>query len=318
MPSKSLSTGPRKYSWPWGGGASSNRTRSAMPSSSASSANRPTRMLFDRPLRPVSSWPGMPHSGDSRGNSRNSTSMMGAPMAAMPAAMRAAWARGGRPTGMWALTSAVSRPSSAIRMPAAVSSDCEWKKWVSRVKKARKNTTKASRRARSSSVLSASSTTMSVTPASRPKRVRWVHQVAATVNASKPMRQAQPGNGSPRSAKVVRQASTPAVSAVHHHGIWPICIITTQAITASRNSVSRVSRGKDEAGRTADDAKRRGSFMSVFHGAGATPATHEAVQPRTPPGRLCRTAGFAPLGGGAEGDAGGVHTNASASRQSAR
>ncbi len=51
--------------------------------------------------------------------------MMGAPSSAMPAAKRAAWANGGRPTGMCAFTSAVSRPSNAIRMPAAVSSDCE-------------------------------------------------------------------------------------------------------------------------------------------------------------------------------------------------
>jgi hypothetical protein len=170
--------------------------------------------------------------------------MMGAPMAAMPAAMRAACASEGRPTGMWAFTSAVSRPSSASRMPAAVGSDCEWKKCVSRVKKARKNTTKASRRARISSVLSASSTTMSVTPASCPKRVLCVAQVAASVSASRPMRHGQPGSGRPRSAKVVRQTSTPAASAVHHHGMWPTCMAITQAITASRNRVSRVSLGK--------------------------------------------------------------------------
>ena len=96
-----------------------------MLSSSTSSAIWPTFMEPERPLRPVSSCPGTPHSGDRRGNNRNSTSMMGAPMSAMPPAMRAACESGGRPTGMWAFTSAVSRPSSAIRMPAAVSSDCE-------------------------------------------------------------------------------------------------------------------------------------------------------------------------------------------------
>ncbi len=95
-----------------------------MLSSSTSSAIWPTRIVLDRPLRPRSSA-GTPHSGERRGNSRNSTSMMGAPRAAMPMAMRAACASEGRPTGMWAFTSAVSRPSSAIRMPAAVSSDCE-------------------------------------------------------------------------------------------------------------------------------------------------------------------------------------------------
>jgi hypothetical protein len=59
-------------------------------------------------------------------------------------------------------------------MAAAVASDCEKKKFVSIVKKPRKKMTKASRRARSSSVLSASSATISVTPASRPSSVRCV------------------------------------------------------------------------------------------------------------------------------------------------
>ena len=57
-------------------------------------------------------------------------------------------------------------------MAAAVNSDCEKKKLVNMVKKHRKNTTKASRRARNSSVLSVSSTTISVTPGSRPSTVR--------------------------------------------------------------------------------------------------------------------------------------------------
>ena len=68
---------------------------------------------------------GVPHRGAMRGNSRNSTSMIGAPSSAIQPAVRAAWVSGGRPTGMWALTSAVSRPSSASSIAKAVGSDCE-------------------------------------------------------------------------------------------------------------------------------------------------------------------------------------------------
>ncbi len=81
--------------------------------------------------------------------------------------------------------------------------------------------TKASRFARISSVFSASSTTMSVTPASRPRMVLWVAQVAPSKRASRPMRHGQPGKGRPRKVSVVRHASTPAVSNPHHQGMWP-------------------------------------------------------------------------------------------------
>jgi hypothetical protein len=145
-----------------------------MLSSSARRAMLPTRIVLDRPERPVTSSLGVPHSGARRGNSMNSASMIGAPSNAMPPAVRAACASGGRPTGMWALTSAVSRPSSASSIATAVSRVCDWKKLVSMAKKPRKKTTKASRRARSSIVLSASSTTTNVTPASRPSRVPCV------------------------------------------------------------------------------------------------------------------------------------------------
>ena len=96
-----------------------------MLSSSASVAMVPTSMLALRPLRPVMASLGTPHSGAMRGNSTNSTSMMGAPRRAMAPAVLAACASGGLPTGMWALTSAVSRPSSPSTMLTAVSSDCE-------------------------------------------------------------------------------------------------------------------------------------------------------------------------------------------------
>ncbi|MNG23517.1 hypothetical protein D3C84_1081300 [compost metagenome] len=67
----------------------------------------------------------MPHSGAMRGNRTNNASMIGAPSSAMRPAMRADCINGGRPTGMWALTSAVSRPSSATSMASAVGKDCE-------------------------------------------------------------------------------------------------------------------------------------------------------------------------------------------------
>ena len=132
----------------------------------------PTLMVPERPLRPLMVSEGMPHRGEILGNSTNSTAMMGAPSRAIQPAVFAARSRGGRPTGMWLLTSAVSRPSRPISMEPAVSRLCDTKKLESRVKNPRKNTTKASRWARNSSVLRASSTTRKVTPASCPIRVR--------------------------------------------------------------------------------------------------------------------------------------------------
>ena len=85
----------------------------------------PTRMVFDKPLRPAIASPGVPHNGASRGNSRNNASMIGAPASAIQPAVFAACVNGGRPTGMCAFTSAVSRPSSATSIVTAVISDCE-------------------------------------------------------------------------------------------------------------------------------------------------------------------------------------------------
>ena len=69
----------------------------------------PICICADNPLRPLIASFGRPQSGASRGNSKNSTSMIGAPSSAIAAAVLAACARGGRPTGMWAFTSAVSK-----------------------------------------------------------------------------------------------------------------------------------------------------------------------------------------------------------------
>ena len=129
-------------------------------------------MLPDSPLRPTESSLGIPHSGAMRGNSMNSTSMIGRPSSAMRVAMCSDCVSGGRPTGRWALISAVSRPSRPSIMATATTSDCEKKKLLSSVKKPRKKITIASRRARISSVLSPSKITISVTPGSRPMMVR--------------------------------------------------------------------------------------------------------------------------------------------------
>ena len=54
----------------------------------------------------------------------NSTSMIGAPSSAACAATRPARAIGGRPTGMCASTSAVSRPHTETTIAAATAIDC--------------------------------------------------------------------------------------------------------------------------------------------------------------------------------------------------
>ena len=103
----------------------SNFSRITTLSSSASLATDPTCMLALRPLRPTIASLGMPQSGAMRGNSRNSSTITGAPSSAMPPAVRAARASGGLPTGKCASTSTVSSPSSATSMLNAVNSDCE-------------------------------------------------------------------------------------------------------------------------------------------------------------------------------------------------
>ncbi len=203
----------------------------------------PTSIVADKPLRPLMASLGMPHSGAMRGNSTNSASMIGAPSAAIDPAIFAACSSGGLPTGMCALTSAVSRPSSATSMASAVSRDWEKKKLVSMVKKPRKNTTKASRRARTSSVFKASSSTISVIPASRPSSVRCVYQVAASATPNSASSHQREGSGLSVSAKAPRSSNKAALNRLHHNGRWFTCGMTTQATTASRNKVSRLSRG---------------------------------------------------------------------------
>jgi hypothetical protein len=143
----------------------------AMLSSLAISFIAPNSSWLDRPVLPMASV-GTPHSGAMRGNSTNSSTMTGRPSAVVPAAWRAAMAMLGTPVGICASTTAASSPHSDTSEPMAVSSDCEYRNCVSTRKKPRKNTTKASRRARSSSVFSAISMTSSVMPASRPTSVR--------------------------------------------------------------------------------------------------------------------------------------------------
>ena len=221
----------------------SKRTRSATVSSSASAAIAPTFMLPERPLRPVSWSPGRPHSGAMRGKNMNSATITGVPNRAMRAAARSASANGGRPTGMWALISAVSKPTSATSMAMAVGMDCEKKKLLSIVKKPRKKITMASRRARASSVLSASSMAIRVTPASRPRMVRKLASVAATASTRSATSSQRGGRLRPPSARPARQASSRQENAPAHSGRCANSGSSTQAITPSRNSVSRASRG---------------------------------------------------------------------------
>ena len=110
-------------------------------------------------------------------------------------------------------------------------------------KKPRKKITNASRRARSSSVLSVSSTTSSVTPASRPISVPCVAYVPASVNTKSSSSQALRGRLRALSASQPRHSSTAAAPRLHHSGKRAACGNSTQAITASKNSVSRPSRG---------------------------------------------------------------------------
>ena len=57
-------------------------------SSSTSEAMLPIFISPDSPLRPAISLPGTPQSGAMRGNSMNSTSMIGAPSSDIQAAVR--------------------------------------------------------------------------------------------------------------------------------------------------------------------------------------------------------------------------------------
>ena len=216
----------------------------ATPSSSASSVTLPTSMLEDRPVLPLSASLGRPHRGEKRGKSTNSASMRGAPASAIRAAVRADSRSRGWPVGRWALMSAVSRPSRPMSAASAAGSDCESKNAASSRKKPRKKTTSASRRARSSSVLSASSAASRVTPASRPRRLRWLIHAPAKVSASASASVQRPGSGRAASARRARHSSTPAAAALHHSGRLAACGSSTQAMTSSVKRVSRVSRGR--------------------------------------------------------------------------
>jgi len=61
---------------------------------------------------------------------------------------------------------------------------------------------------------------ISVTPASRPSRVRCVNQVAATVSKSTKNNQPRAGKGLAFHAKTARQSMMAATMAAHHTGTW--------------------------------------------------------------------------------------------------
>ena len=107
-----------------GGGAPSKRMRKATLSSCASAATVPMLITFDSPV-PENPSCGTPHSGPTRGNSTNSNTISGAPSAAVLPARPAAVRRLGVPAGMWASTSAVSRPQIDSSIIAATPRLCE-------------------------------------------------------------------------------------------------------------------------------------------------------------------------------------------------
>jgi hypothetical protein len=215
----------------------------AMLSSLAISLIAPNSSWLLRPVLPICSV-GTPHSGAMRGNSTNSSTITGRPSAVVLAARRAAMAMLGTPVGICASTTAARSPHSDSSAPAAVSSDCEYRNCVSTRKKPRKNTTKASRRARSSSVLSAISTVSSVMPASRPISVRKVSQVSTAYTSAMASKAQRLGSGRWRQAMWARQASTRPVRPVAHSGRWLACGAMTAVMTANRKKLSRASRGR--------------------------------------------------------------------------
>ena len=144
--------------------------RMATLSSCATDATEPSRMLLDKPVGVAPSL-GTPHSGAMRGNSMNISTISGAPKKAVRADSQPTCLRLGRPTGMLANTSEVSSPHTDTNIATPTAIDCEYKKWVRIKKKPRKNTTKASRRARASSIFKAVSATVMVTPGSLPSTV---------------------------------------------------------------------------------------------------------------------------------------------------
>ena len=183
----------------------------------ASKATEPMFMLFDRPM-PARWSCGTPHSGLMRGNSTNMMAISGAPSSAVLPASRAAMRSDGLPTGMLASTSALSKPHTDTSIASATSRLCEYRNCVRIRKKPRKNTTNASRRARSSSVLRAISDTAMATPGSLPSRVWNDHSVSPAASTSTPSSVQRPGSADPLSASRARASSTAALSAAHHGG----------------------------------------------------------------------------------------------------
>ena len=179
-----------------------------------------------------------------RGNSKNSSSISGSPHSAARAATVAARHSGGRPTGMCDSASAVSRPHTATSSHKPVSSDCEYRKLVSTRKKPRKKTTSASRRARSSSVFSAISTTSMVMPASLPSRVLSPHSVRPAASTSTAAISQRPGRAAPTRASRARHNSSATVRLPHHSGKCSRCGVLAHASTPRWKRVSRASRGR--------------------------------------------------------------------------
>jgi hypothetical protein len=159
----------------------------------------------------------MAHKGATRGKSRNSATTSGRPVSRRRAERANACRNGGRPagcfmsrfrfSGRWANTSAATSNHTAMPMASAVTSDCECRKLASTRKNPRKKTTVASRRVRSSRVLSADITTSSVTPAEDSSKDWWLASVPAEAPSSASTSNQRDGSAPLRQASHARQAS---------------------------------------------------------------------------------------------------------------
>jgi len=211
--------------------------------------------------------------------------MGGARPGAIHPAMRAACIRGGRPTGMWLLTSAVSRPSRAIAMAPAVSRLCEKKKLLSIVKKPRKNDDEGIAPRAQLQGLERQQHHDEGDPGRRaPSRVPVAERACAAAWPAPARRNShqREGRGGCRQASTARatRSTAPCHRAAPPAAGGQTAAAMTQAITPSKNSVS--------AGLTGQ------GLQALQHGGGRGSV---GSGPAPGPARQCLLVGRSPLSG---------------------